>query len=662
MKIIFKLLLSVVSVFIIYGNVHAQHNPPQKVNSWYQFTGTTNDSVSVLPNVQTPVYYRRPGANYWNPTDSNWYVWTGTQFLCKTCLPFIPPLRYLGNTRSVTKRPDTLIYSVYNVLDFGAKNDSTGNAADAWDSIIAICVRNRGGTIYFPSGRYRTTRTMRVPQNCPVSVKGDGSPAFDLITTLSVGPLLKGASIICNVSSSDTCIINQSNGFSMWGITLAYTGPSAVTTNVGLYLDSATRANVDNCGFFNFNENLTVRHGIGFVIQNSIACDGHSVNYKFRNYDGLDAGDGRIINCENYVFNPAVSSNDTALSYWNGGGLQIIGCKLGGGKVGISIPWMSFSDIVIAHTSIEGISDIALKVDIQPSSQMANLHIVNNQFIFGGHRGVTIRGNGGPISNVVIDGNIISSSNLISTDTCIVIEDNVLNCKIGPTNVFSNASHSIVFIGAPSFPGTSYTTPANLLFSNPVGNNIHLDASLLNTGVSILTSQDTVNLNNAAPGNIMTLLVQQDVTGSHKLIAGSGLTNYPGNLTNEIPIDTNNQKNSIIIIRATGNTTGNIEQVIWLSNPSAYFPFTSVVFTPLTSTAISVARNSYNTINPAGTIAALSIVLPSSPVQNDYVEFNSTQTVSTVVFFGGTVVNPPLSFAPGSYRKIVYNFSDNKWY
>jgi len=85
MKHIFKILLCIIALFVIYNEVNAQHNPPQKIPSWYEFTAVTNDSALILPTVQTPLYYRRTGALYWSTSDSNVYVWTGSQFLCMTC-------------------------------------------------------------------------------------------------------------------------------------------------------------------------------------------------------------------------------------------------------------------------------------------------------------------------------------------------------------------------------------------------------------------------------------------------------------------------------------------------------------------------------------------------------------------------------------------------
>lgn len=87
----------------------AQHNPPQKIQSWYQFVGVTHDSVEVMPSVQTPVYYRIRGAFYWNTADSNIYVWSGTQFLCKTCA---------GSSLTAVGGGDTI---VSNNIEFGGK-------------------------------------------------------------------------------------------------------------------------------------------------------------------------------------------------------------------------------------------------------------------------------------------------------------------------------------------------------------------------------------------------------------------------------------------------------------------------------------------------------------------------------------------------------------
>lgn len=86
MKTLFKVCIFFLAVVLISKCANAQgHNPPQQISSSYIFTAVGGDSATWMSKLQTPSYYRRVGSFYWNVTDSNVYVWTGTQFLCKTC-------------------------------------------------------------------------------------------------------------------------------------------------------------------------------------------------------------------------------------------------------------------------------------------------------------------------------------------------------------------------------------------------------------------------------------------------------------------------------------------------------------------------------------------------------------------------------------------------
>lgn len=75
------------SAFIIYQNVQAQHNPPQKIPSWYQFTALTLDSMGNMPKFQTPSYYRIKGSYYIDTSTWFIYVWDGSTFRCTNCAP-----------------------------------------------------------------------------------------------------------------------------------------------------------------------------------------------------------------------------------------------------------------------------------------------------------------------------------------------------------------------------------------------------------------------------------------------------------------------------------------------------------------------------------------------------------------------------------------------
>ena len=90
------------------------------------------------------------------------------------------------------------------------------------------------------------------------------------------------------------------------------------------------------------------------------------------------------------------------------------------------------------------------------------------------------------------------------------------------------------------------------------------------------------------------------------------------------------------------------------------------VYTPLTGTTITMnAGQSRAVVNPAGLIAALTITLPSSPVDGQVAGFSFTQavTVLTVNAPGGaTVVASPTSAAIDTSFRFIYQASSTTWF
>lgn len=118
---VLKMLLVFLIAMIAFYKCEAQgHNPPQRINAWYEFTGVTTDSVAGMPTTQTPVFYRRTGSYYWNTSDSNIYVWSGSQFLCATCVSNWDKVLSLGGHltahRNFSFRDSALIIDSSNLI------------------------------------------------------------------------------------------------------------------------------------------------------------------------------------------------------------------------------------------------------------------------------------------------------------------------------------------------------------------------------------------------------------------------------------------------------------------------------------------------------------------------------------------------------------------
>lgn len=89
------------------------------------------------------------------------------------------------------------------------------------------------------------------------------------------------------------------------------------------------------------------------------------------------------------------------------------------------------------------------------------------------------------------------------------------------------------------------------------------------------------------------------------------------------------------------------------------------VFIPVTTATITVTDNAYNAINPAGTIAALTVNFPNSPSDGDFVEIKFTQIVTTVTYVagtGGATIKSQVNGTVGGYYKWLFDIATNSWY
>jgi hypothetical protein len=86
---------------------------------------------------------------------------------------------------------------------------------------------------------------------------------------------------------------------------------------------------------------------------------------------------------------------------------------------------------------------------------------------------------------------------------------------------------------------------------------------------------------------------------------------------------------------------------------------------PLTGTTVTVATgNTWLILTPAGTLAALTIALPTNRTDKQEVLVNSTQilTALTVSGAGTTVVGAPTTLAANGFFKMRYDGTLNAWY
>lgn len=67
-------------------------------------------------------------------------------------------------------------------------------------------------------------------------------------------------------------------------------------------------------------------------------------------------------------------------------------------------------------------------------------------------------------------------------------------------------------------------------------------------------------------------------------------------------------------------------------------------------------------VDPAGTLATLTITFPVAPVDGQAFTISSTQIVTLLSFSGGTIVGAITALAVGGFAKFVYSSSSGKWH
>lgn len=177
--------------------------------------------------------------------------------------------------------------------------------------------------------------------------------------------------------------------------------------------------------------------------------------------------------------------------------------------------------------------------------------------------------------------------------------------------------------------------------------------------VSASTGTDTIflpsSILSASYSNVFTIVRLDNSANNVVVSAGSNIIGFAGpsniNLT---------QANQSISVQSYNSTTW---AVIGIGNSQGSpIKYQHVIFTPTTGGTVSLVNNQYNIINPSGSLLALTLNLPSSPANNDVVYIKFTQTVSTVTYANGTVVDGITAPTAGGLTVLTYDSGTTSWY
>lgn len=204
-----------------------------------------------------------------------------------------------------------------------------------------------------------------------------------------------------------------------------------------------------------------------------------------------------------------------------------------------------------------------------------------------------------------------------------------------------------------STPSSIVATGSNTWFANAVINPLGTITAL---GAGTLTNSATLYVGAATAG----------ATNSYALYV-NGSASYAGSSSGVFTEKAAATTTSYTFIwpsaqGVTGSVLTNSDGAgtgAWVATLGKYF---HTIFTPTTGTTVNLVDNQYNIINPSGALLALTLNLPSSPANNDVVYIKFTQTISTVTYTGGTVVDGITAPTAGGLTLLVYDSATTSWY
>jgi hypothetical protein len=85
--------------------------------------------------------------------------------------------------------------------------------------------------------------------------------------------------------------------------------------------------------------------------------------------------------------------------------------------------------------------------------------------------------------------------------------------------------------------------------------------------------------------------------------------------------------------------------------------------TPTVGQTVTVNSNGHVKLllNPAGTLATLTVAFPASPVDGDVIQMGSTQIVTTLTMSVGTIVGALAALAVGGSGTWIYSGTASQW-
>lgn len=273
----------------------------------------------------------------------------------------LPNLAYPGNKSGSSGVPlDTFYYRVFNVLDFGAKNDSSADCRTAILAAIAA-MPAAGGSLYFPAGKYLISDSIVITKT--MRIYGDG----ESLGSIQFGAAEGGSTIYGGSGNKNIFVVDSSaTGKPVVGfqyLTIRYNGTGGFPTDgSGIVIRGfVQRPYVDHCTIIDFYDDIDIQSAFYWTVSNCYI--GRSVNSAMKINDAgrIDTGDWGIYNCQ--FISKNVDNTSKGIVWNSGGGVRISNCKFDAQTftqttqftycIYLTNVYGATSDVQIDHVSIE---------------------------------------------------------------------------------------------------------------------------------------------------------------------------------------------------------------------------------------------------------------------------------------------------------------------
>ena len=431
--------------------------------------------------------------------------------------------------------------------------------------------------------------------------------------------------------------------------TLTYASlPNANTTwNVIVDATDLTLATKTNVNLFGETPLATYSGIEKFYINFSIVWDAATPTKKVTYFSSLD-------DLKNFAstanFNGRVNFNDTAKFYGKTYVAPTSAISVGNSAIAIDTsgqlgwgctPWCVTGNSGLTNANFLGNTDtvgLNFRVNNQPSGRI-DYNLVNTSL---GYQSLLHNTTG--YTNVALGYQALQSNTSGSTNTAIGV--NALDANTTGTGNSALGISSLLL----NTTGTTNTAigEASLSANTTGGYNTALGGA---SGGTLTTGSDNIfigyNTEATSPSTSKGIAMGTSAVVSSNQFAIAGIR------TISIP----NMTSAVNYVLTDTSGTGDF---VPRSNPI----FAETNFTSVTGDSIQITT-SQNVINPAGTLAVLTVILPANPYSGQIVELTTTQVLTSVLWSvrvsGGTTAGLPSALAQYGTAKVKWNTTLSKW-